>query len=99
QVPHRVRVEGGRVDRALTELLRVVLGNDPLVLRDPTKSNSFGRAMYGLRHRAHALWGGSVAQRFVLADARVHALPELSLHYRREVDGFQVGVRADVAAS
>lgn len=97
QVPHRVLVEGKRVDRALAELLRVVLGNDPLVLRDPRKSDWFGRAMHGLRHRAHSLYGLEVGQRLAVLDGRAFGLPELSVHYRRELDSWQAGVRLDVA--
>lgn len=99
QVPHRVRVQGARLNRALAELLRVVLGNDPLVLRDPSKSDWFGRAMFGLRHRAHPLWGGSVAQRLAFVQGEVFALPELSLHYRRELEHWQAGIRIDVAGN
>jgi hypothetical protein len=97
QVPDRLRVEGGRLDLAVTELLRIVLGNDPLVLRDPKRGDWFSRALHGLRRRAHPLWGAEVGQRWVFAGGTPRSLPVLSLHYRREVDQWQLGLRLDVA--
>jgi hypothetical protein len=94
-VPHRVRVTSGRVDVAVSSLLRVVLGNDPLVLRDPKSGDWFSRALFGLRERAHPLWGIEVTQRWVFAGGTPRSLPVLSLHYRRELDQWQLGLRVE----
>jgi hypothetical protein len=97
-VPHRVRVGDGRLDLAVSSLLRVVLGNDPLVLRDPKSGDWFSRALFGLRRRAHPLWGLEAAERWVFAGGTPRSLPVLSAHYRREVDRWQLGVRVEAAA-
>jgi hypothetical protein len=97
-VPHRVRVTDNRLDSAASSLLRVVLGNDPLVLRDPKSGDWFSRALFGLRRRAHPLWGAEASQRWVFAGGTPRSLPELSLHYRRELDQWQLGMRVEAAA-
>ena len=98
QVPHRVRVQARRFDSAVSDLLRVVLGNDPLTLRDPRRGDWFSRALFGLRRRAHPLWGVEISQRWVFAGGTPRSLPALSLHYRRELDQWQLGLRVDGAA-
>jgi hypothetical protein len=97
-VPHRVRVSDGRLDSAASSLLRVVLGNDPLVLRDPKSGDWFSRALFGLRRRAHPLWGVEAAERWVFAGGTPRSLPVLSVHYRRELDQWQLGLRIEAGA-
>jgi hypothetical protein len=97
-VPHRVRVSDGRLDLAVSSLLRVVLGNDPLVLRDPKSGDWFSRALFGLRRRAHVLWGVEAAERWVFAGGTPRSLPMLSVHHRRELDQWQLGLRVEAAA-
>ncbi len=86
QVPARVEVRSG-LEPAVVRLLRIVLGNDPLVLQDPATLEGFGGTMRRLRHGT-SLWQLQLGQSLGILRGRPFALSGLSLGFRREVDRF-----------
>ncbi len=91
QVPVRVEVDEG-LEAAVVELLRIVLGNDPLVLEDPEALEGFGGAMRRLR-RGASLWQVELHQALGVLEGRPFGLSGLSLGFRREVHRFALEAR------
>ncbi len=91
QVPVRVEVDEG-LEAAVVELLRIVLGNDPVALEDPEVLEGFGGAMRRLR-RGYSLWQVELRQALGMLQGRPFALSGLSLGFRREVHRFALEAR------
>src|SRR5260221_3372049 len=98
QVPHRVRIEGkdGLVP-ALSELLRVVLHNDPIVLEGPKEESFLGASLNQLRRKGQNLYGIEAFEWMAPVGGRLTQLPGAALRIRREVNSFYVGVRLGAA--
>lgn len=92
QVPHRVRIEGDALADALTELLRVVLHNDPVRLRGPREQGWFREALHSLR-AGRNLYGAEAYQLGGIVDGGLSTIPGIAISFRREVDQWHLGAR------
>ncbi|MCA9633766.1 MAG: hypothetical protein KC766_39210 [Myxococcales bacterium] len=93
EVPDRVKVAPGRMDRAVEELLTVLLHNDPRRLSGPERADWFAQQRRSFRVRGINYFGAEVYEVGALVDGRLATLPGLALVARREVDWFHFGVR------
>ncbi|MEZ4374968.1 MAG: hypothetical protein R3B07_29420 [Polyangiaceae bacterium] len=93
EVPDRVKVQPGRMDRAVEELLTVLLHNDPRRLSGPERADWFAQQRKSFRVRGINYIGVEVYEVGAIVDGRLATLPGLSLVARREVDWFHFGVR------
>ncbi len=93
EVPDRVKVEPGRMDRAVEQLLTVLLHNDPRRLSGPERADWFAQQRKAFRVRGINYIGAEVYEVGALVDGRLATLPGLALVARREVDWFHFGVR------
>jgi hypothetical protein len=100
EVPQRVPVEGkdGRaLASAVGELLRIVLGNDPVVLRTPGEQSFFGARVLELKDLGRNTIDLAVLETASLVAQRATFLPGLRVGYTREVSRWQVGIEATFA--
>lgn len=93
EVPDRVKVQPGRMDRAVEELLTVLLHNDPRRLSGPERADWFAQQRKSFRVRGINYFGAEVYEVGALVDGRLATIPGLALVARREVDWFHFGVR------
>ncbi|MCA9641474.1 MAG: hypothetical protein H6718_32170 [Polyangiaceae bacterium] len=93
EVPDRVKVQPGRMDRAVEELLTVLLHNDPRRLSGPERADWFAQQRKSFRVRGINYIGAEVYEVGAVVDGRLATLPGLALVARREVDWFHFGVR------
>lgn len=99
EVPDRVRVEGqdgAALEKAVGDLLRVVLGSDPVVLREPGGHSWFSDHVLQLRDHARRTFDVALLESGHLASGRLGFTPGLLLGYTREIVDWQVGVEASV---
>ena len=94
QVPHREPLDRRDLAQVVEVLLRVLLHNDPVRLRQPAQAGWLQDKTRELT-RGHLLLEGGVAQGALLLD-RVQFLPGLVLGARREGDTLQLGGRLAV---
>lgn len=99
EVPHRVAVGKKGMGRAVEELLRVVLHNDPRRLRGPERADWFARQRRAFRVRGINYFGAELYEVGALVDGRVVTLAGVALVVRREVDWFHFGARLGGATS
>jgi hypothetical protein len=95
EVPQRVPVEGkdGRaLERAVTELLRIVLGNDPVVLHAPGEQSFFGARVLELKELGKNTFDVSAVETVNLVSGRAAFLPGVQLGFTREVSSWQIGI-------
>jgi len=97
QVPDRVEVEG-TLEQAVSELLSVVLHNDPVRLRRPDQDAGLGGALHRLKTEGNTVWELELAELSGRLDQRFFGLPSVALHYRRELAQFSLGLRVAVAS-
>src|SRR5262245_40827538 len=101
EVPQRVRVEGkgGRaLSDAVSELLRVVLGNDPVVLQVPGERSFFGERILELKNAGRNTFDVAALENLSLIEGRSAFAPGILVGFTREVDRWQIGVEASFAA-
>jgi hypothetical protein len=97
EVPQRVPVEGkdGRaLASAVGELLRIVLGNDPVVLHTPGEQSFFGARVLELKDLGRNTIDFAVLETASLVTERATFLPGLRVGFTREVSRWQVGIEA-----
>jgi len=95
EVPQRVRVEGtsGKaLEAAVVELLRVVLGTDPVTLHVPGDRSGLEEKALALRDHGRSTLDFAVVETATLLEGRVAFTPGLSLGYSREIVDLQVGL-------
>jgi hypothetical protein len=100
EVPQRVPVEGkdGRaLASAVGELLRVVLGNDPVVLHTPGEQSFFGARVLELKDLGRNTIDFAVLETASLVADRATFLPGLRFGFTREVSMWQIGIEATFA--
>jgi hypothetical protein len=100
EVPQRVPVEGkdGRaLASAVSELIRIVLGNDPVVLHTPGEQSFFGARVLELKNVGRNTIDFAVLETASLVSERATFLPGLRVGYTREVSRWQVGIEATFA--
>jgi hypothetical protein len=100
EVPQRVRVEGrgGRaLAAAVDELLRIVLGNDPVVLDVPGERSFFGERIFELKNAGRNTLDVAALENMSLLSGRVSFAPGILVGFTREVDRWQIGVEASAA--
>jgi hypothetical protein len=97
EVPQRVHVEGsgGRaLEAALDELLRIVLGNDPVALKAPGGQSWFSDKLFSLKSRGqNTLDVGFVEAASPVAGSASFD-PGILLGFSREIESWQVGIEA-----
>ncbi len=91
QVPHREPLDGRDLAQVVEVLLRVLLHNDPVRLREPAQVGWLQDKTRELS-RGHLLFEGGFAQGALLLD-RVQFLPGFVVGARREGDTLQLGGR------
>jgi len=92
QVPDRVEVED-TLEAAMSELLSVVLHNDPVRLRRPDQDTGLGGALHRLRRDGNTLWELELTETSGRLAGRFFGLAGASLNYRRELLQFSLGAR------
>jgi hypothetical protein len=100
EVPQRVPVEGkdGRaLASAVGELLRIVLGNDPVVLHTPGEQSFFGARVLELKNLGRNTIDFAVLETASLVTERATFLPGLRIGFTREVSAWQVGIEVTFA--
>jgi hypothetical protein len=98
EVPERVHVDGrdGKaLESATSELLRIVLGNDPVVLRAPGGQTWFSERVAALKSHGRGTFDVGLLQTVSLLPGSAAFLPGLSLAYAREAADVQVGIQAE----
>jgi hypothetical protein len=98
QVPERVRVGAGGVEAAVSNLLTVVLHNDPVRLRGPLSKNWLGEQREAFVKGQNQLSIESF-ELFTLLDGRLQTLPGFVISGRREAPRWFLGVRLAAAVS
>ncbi len=97
EVPQRIAVEGknGRaLEHAVTELLRIVLGNDPVVLQVPGQQSFFAARVVELKDLGRNTLDVAAIEAVSLVSGRPSFQPGLLLGFTREVSAWQLGVEA-----
>lgn len=97
EVPQRVHVEGPGakpLEAALDELLRVVLGNDPIVLRAPGGRSWFSERLFSLKERGRYTFDVMLSEMASPVAGRLGYDPGLAFGFSREVEAWQIGVEA-----
>ncbi|HEX4336992.1 MAG TPA: hypothetical protein VH062_13835 [Polyangiaceae bacterium] len=100
EVPQRIVVDGkdGRaLERAVTDLARVVLGNDPVVLRAPGEQSFFAARVLELRDTGQNTFDAGAVETMSFVDGRATFQPGLMFGYTRELSAWQLGVEASFA--
>ncbi len=96
QVPHRVPVANGTgkaLESAVIELLRVLLHNDPVLLKGPSNQSWTGRTFTQLKDQGLTLFSAELYQSFMLLGNRLSTSPGVALRVRREIDAWELGVQ------
>jgi len=97
EVPDRVEVRGPgarALASALEELLRDVLGSDPVALRAPGGQSWFGEKALALRDRGRSTFDFAVLETATVVRGQAGFLPAVLLGFTREISDWQVGVEA-----
>jgi hypothetical protein len=95
EVPQRVHVEGpgGRpLEAALDELLRIVLGNDPVALKAPGGQSWFSEKMFSLKERGRNTFDVAFLESASPVVGTLTFDPGILLGFSREIESWQVGV-------
>lgn len=93
QVPDREKVGPDGLVPAVERLLRVVLHNDPLVLKGPGSQSWLERQRHALEVRTAMHWGLEVFEAVAPLGTSVATLPGFGLSLRREASALYVGAR------
>lgn len=97
EVPQRVHVEGqgGKpLETALDELMRIVLGNDPIALKAPGGQSWFSEKTFSLKdHGQNTLDIAFLESASPVAGSMTFD-PGIHLGFSREIESWQVGVEA-----
>lgn len=93
QVPYREKVGPDGLAPAVERLLKVVLHNDPLVLRGPESPGWLQRQRRALERRSATHFGAEVYETVAPLGSSVATLSGLGLSLRREIDALYIGVR------
>jgi hypothetical protein len=93
QVPYREKVGPDGLAPAVERLLKVVLHNDPLVLRGPESPGWLQRQRRALERRSATHFGAEVYETVAPLGPTVATLSGLGLSLRREIDALYIGVR------
>jgi hypothetical protein len=102
EVPDRVRVEGqdGKaLEAAVVALLKVVLGTDPIVLKEPGGHTWLGDRVLALRDHARNRFDFMALEGAHLVSGKPAFLPGLAFGYAREIVDLQIGVEGSVLQS
>ncbi|HVW23883.1 MAG TPA: hypothetical protein VHC69_00840 [Polyangiaceae bacterium] len=97
EIPQRVPVEGksGRaLESAVTELVRVVLGNDPVVLHAPGEQSFFSARVLELKNLGKNTFDVAAVEALSLLGGRATFEPGILVGFTREVSSWQLGVEA-----
>jgi hypothetical protein len=97
EVPDRVQVDGrdaAALGRALTELLAVVLGTDPIILKAPGGQSWFMDRALELKDHARGTFDVAFLEGANLVRGKPAFQPGLLISYSREVTSFQIGLEA-----
>ncbi|HVU00845.1 MAG TPA: hypothetical protein VHE30_03805 [Polyangiaceae bacterium] len=95
EVPDRVRVEGkdGKaLEKAVSDLLRVVLGSDPIALREPGGHSWFSDRILALRDHARNRFDFTALESGSIVSGSPAFLPGLAFAYSREIVDLQIGI-------
>ncbi len=93
QVPHREKIGSDGIVPAVERLLKVVLRNDPLVLRGPESDAWLSRQGRALERRSVMHFGAELYQLGAPVGGVLQTLPGLAVILRREVSALHIGVR------
>jgi hypothetical protein len=97
EVPERVRVEGpgGKpLEAAVDELLRIVLGNDPVSLKAPGGQSWFSERVFSLKERGRNTFDIAFLESASPVVGSMTYASGLSLGFSREVESWQIGIEA-----
>jgi hypothetical protein len=99
EVPDRVHVEGkgGKaLEAAVVALLKVVLGNDPIVLKEPGGHTWLGDRVLALRDHSRNRFDFMMLEGLHVVSSTPVFLPGLAFGYAREIADLQVGIETFV---
>jgi hypothetical protein len=99
EVPQRAQIagKGGKaLETALAELLRVVLGNDPVTLKAPGGHSWLGDRVLELRDHARSRFDFAALESLNLVSDKAAFSPGLLFAFSREIVDVRVGVEAMV---
>lgn len=97
EVPQRVHVEGPGakpLEAALDELLRIVLGNDPVALKVPGGQSWFSDRLFTLKERGRNTFDFGLLESASPVAGRVTFDPGVLVGFSREIESWQVGLEA-----
>jgi hypothetical protein len=95
EVPQRVHVEGpgGKpLEAALDELLRIVLGNDPVALKAPGGQSWFSEKTFSLKDRGQNTFDVAFLESASPVVGSLTFDPGIFLGFSREIENWQVGI-------
>ena len=95
EVPQRVHVEGpgGKpLAAALDELLRIVLGNDPIALKAPGGQSWFSERVFSLKERGQNTFDVAFLESASPVVGSLTFDPGVLLGFSREIESWQVGI-------
>lgn len=97
EIPQRITVEGrdGRaLESAVSELVRIVLGNDPVVLHAPGEQSFFSARVLELKNLGRNTFDIAGLEAVSLLSGRATFQPGVLVGFTREVSMWQLGVEA-----
>jgi hypothetical protein len=97
EVPERVHIEGSgarALEAALDQLLRIVLGNDPVALKAPGGQSWFSERVFSLKERGRNTLDLGLLESASPVAGTVTFYPGVILGFSREIDSWQVGLEA-----
>jgi hypothetical protein len=95
EVPQRVHVEGpgGKpLEAALDELLRIVLGNDPVALKAPGGQSWFSEKVFSLKERGRSTFDLAFLESASPVVGSLTFDPGILFGFSREIESWQVGI-------
>jgi hypothetical protein len=95
EVPQRVHVEGAggkALEAALDELLRIVLGNDPVALKAPGGQSWFSERLFSLRDRGRNSFDVGFLETASPVAGGLSFNPGVYVALSREIESWQVGL-------
>lgn len=95
EVPQRVHVEGAGgkpLEAALDELLRIVLGNDPVALKAPGGQSWFSEKVFSLKDRGRNTLDLAFLESASPVVGSLRFEPGVLVGFSREIESWQVGI-------